>query len=271
MTPIDCRPFRRQPLRSLAMLVLLALAACAGRSPEIKPTSADASATATASGGATDGSAAAAAAAAAGTPEENAESADAADSAAGTAAPEAAAAAGTPAEEAEAAAADAAAADAASSEAAVEPPAAIEAPPEPEAAPEVEAAEPVAEPAPPPPALAAAPSTPAGVGPPGSGLATGRPYVVIRFTDDAGDYEPALAAAVRRAVERRPNVAFDLVAVTPRANNTDDLADDMTEAEAQAAAVMKSLAGLGIGPDRVSMRAWTGQPTGVNEIRLYIR
>jgi hypothetical protein len=94
---------------------------------------------------------------------------------------------------------------------------------------------------------------------------------VIRFTDDAGDYQPALAAAVRRAVERRPNVAFDLVAVTPRAGNAEDLADDKAEAEAQAAAVMKSLADLGIGPDRVSMRAWTGQPTDVNEIRLYIR
>ncbi|MGH6929907.1 MAG: hypothetical protein ACREEV_16440, partial [Dongiaceae bacterium] len=103
------------------------------------------------------------------------------------------------------------------------------------------------------------------------GLATGRAYVVIRFTEDAGDYQPALAAAVRQAVARRPNVAFDLVAVTPRAGNAEDLADDKAEAQAQAAAVMKSLADLGIGSERVSMRAWTGQPTDVNEIRLYIR
>jgi hypothetical protein len=235
------------------MLALLALAACAGPSPEIKATSADASAPATAAEGATDGSAAAAAAAAAGTPEEPAENA-----AADAAASEAAAESSPPASEPPAAGA-------------AEATGAAEAPSEPD----VEAAEPVVEPtpspSPPQPALAVAPSTPAGVGPPGSGLATGRPYVVIRFTDDAGDYQPALAAAVRRAVERRPNVAFDLVAVTPRAGNAEDLADDKAEAEAQAAAVMKSLADLGIGPDRVSMRAWTGQPTDVNEIRLYIR
>ena len=108
-------------------------------------------------------------------------------------------------------------------------------------------------------------------GPPGSGLASGRPYVVIRFTDSAVDYESVLAEAVRRAVARRPNVAFDLVAVTPRASTADDMAEQAEQARTQAAAVMKSLSALGIGPERVSMAAWTGQPTDVNEIRLYIR
>ena len=39
----------------------------------------------------------------------------------------------------------------------------------------------------------------------------------------------------------------------------------------EAAEVMKSLSDLGIGPERVSIMTWTGQPTDVNEIRLYIR
>jgi DNA polymerase-3 subunit gamma/tau len=109
------------------------------------------------------------------------------------------------------------------------------------------------------------------VPPPGSGLATGRPYVVIRFTESSVDYEKALSEAVKRAVARRPNLAFDLVAVTPRAGTAEELADLTEQAHAEAAAVMKSLNELGIGPERVSMMTWTGQPTDVNEIRLYIR
>jgi hypothetical protein len=141
------------------------------------------------------------------------------------------------------------------------------------------------EPASPPPATttqapAALPATQATVaggselapaGPPGSGLATGRPYVVIRFTESSVDYERPLAEAVKRAVERKANVAFDLVAVTPRASTAEDLADETARARAQAAAVMKSLNGMGISADRVNMAAWTGQATDVNEIRLYIR
>lgn len=110
-----------------------------------------------------------------------------------------------------------------------------------------------------------------GMSPPGSGLATGRPYVVIRFPESNVDYEKPLSEAIKRALARRPNLAFDLVAVTPRASSADELADLTQQAKAEAAAVMKSLSDLGIGPDRVSMIAWTGQPTDVNEIRLYIR
>lgn len=106
---------------------------------------------------------------------------------------------------------------------------------------------------------------------PGSGLASGRPYLVIRFADSSVDYQEELAAAVRRAVERKPNVAFDLVAVTPRASTAADLTENTEKAQQQATEVLQSLQSLGIGADRVSVGAWTGQPTKVNEIRLYIR
>lgn len=95
--------------------------------------------------------------------------------------------------------------------------------------------------------------------------------MVIRFADSSVDYEKALSEAVKRAVARKPDLAFDLVAVTPQAGTADELADLTEKAHAEAAAVMKSLSALGIGPERVSMMTWTGQPTDVNEIRLYIR
>jgi hypothetical protein len=107
--------------------------------------------------------------------------------------------------------------------------------------------------------------------PPGSGVASGRPYVTIRFNRSNVGYEPALAAAVRRAVARRPNVAFDLVAVTPQAATAEEAESRAALAQSQAAAVMHSLAALGIGPDRVSLQPWDGPPSDIHEIRLYIR
>ena len=124
--------------------------------------------------------------------------------------------------------------------------------------------------------VAAAPSAPAApdpsqAGPPGSGLAGGKPYVVIRFTESSVDYEKPLADAVHRALARKPNLAFDLVAVTPQAKDADDLVESTRRVRDQADAVKKSLNSLGISADRINMETWTGQSTDVDEIRLYIR
>jgi hypothetical protein len=108
-------------------------------------------------------------------------------------------------------------------------------------------------------------------GPPGSGIAGGEPYVVIRFPNSSVDYQSSLAEAVRRAKERKPNLAFDLVALTPPAQSADDLADAAKKAQDRAQGVVKSLGGMGIPADRVNIVTWTGQSTDVDEIRLYIR
>jgi hypothetical protein len=288
MTSVDRRS-SGQPHRLFAMLALLALAACAGPSPDLTPTDADAAAPASAADATADGSAGEAAAEAAAV---SAETPDAAASSATAVAPARVESSAPPAESAPVElsappAEPAAGTEAPSADIAEEPPPAepaeaaaapdIEPAPPPPGAPAETIAEPAAEPLPPAPVeeqpafAAAAPSGGSFAPEPNFGLASDRPYVVIRFTDDAGDYQPALAEAIRRAVDRRPDVAFDLVAVTPRASNAEDLADDKAEAAAQADGVMQALADLGIGPDRVTMWAWTGQPTDVNEIRLYIR
>ena len=49
--------------------------------------------------------------------------------------------------------------------------------------------------------------------PPGAGAATGRPLVTIRFDRPNVNYEQALYQAARKALEVRPNAAFDVVGV----------------------------------------------------------
>jgi hypothetical protein len=241
------RPLRASKLARLlaAAMAVAGLAACAEPSPQVQVATADASQSATATPDAAgQASANEAAAASAGSPS------DAADATASQNA-------SPPAETADGSTPPA-------------PPAEPQPAPQPAAqtAPATDTPQPAAAPQPEPSQTAASGSD---VSLPGSGLATGRPYVVIRFPESNVDYEKPLSEAVKRAVARKPDVAFDLVAVTPRAGTAEELADLTEQAHAEAAAVMKSLSALGIGPERVSMMTWTGQPTDVNEIRLYIR
>ena len=261
------------PTLTLLLAVALGLGACAESSAPPKASASAATASATAgseqSSQAVGESAAAAANAKPAT--GTTEAASSADASAGSAseAGEASAATATGAAPATAAAAPPPPVPATTAEAAPPPaPAAPEPAPQPAPQTTTEAAPPPAPAESAPPAAAAGGLEPPGA--PGSGLG-GKPYVVIRFTESSVDYEKTLAEAVRRAVARKPNVAFDLVAVTPRAKSESDMLEATKRAEDEAAAVMKSLASMGISANRVNMAAWTGQPTDVNEIRLYIR
>lgn len=108
-------------------------------------------------------------------------------------------------------------------------------------------------------------------GPPGSGIATGRPYLVILFPGGGVDYEEQLAAAMRQAQARKPGFALDMAAVAPSAASPETLKDNAAQARARAAQVMDSLAALGIGRDRVHLVSYTISKSDAIEIRLYIR
>lgn len=107
-----------------------------------------------------------------------------------------------------------------------------------------------------------APNAPAGA--PGSGIATGRPFVTIRFDRPNPDYKQALYQAMNEALARRPNAAFDLLAVAPNGG-------DPAQAQRNADEVRRSLISMGMSPDRINMSATTGPTASSNEVRLYIR
>jgi hypothetical protein len=107
--------------------------------------------------------------------------------------------------------------------------------------------------------------------PPGSGIATGRPLVVIRFDRDNPDYEQALFAAVSATLDRRPNAAFDLVAVAPAAGTAAQISLNTSKARRSADKVMRSLTSMGLSPDRVSLSTMTSPTAQTNEVHLYVR
>jgi hypothetical protein len=106
---------------------------------------------------------------------------------------------------------------------------------------------------------------------PGAGIASGRPLVVIRFDTANPDYQQALYQAVSQALVRRPNAAFDLVAVAPQTGGSAQIALNSNIAQRDADQVMRSLLSMGLTADRISMSAATSPTAQVVEVQLYIR
>ena len=95
-----------------------------------------------------------------------------------------------------------------------------------------------------------------------------RPLVVIRFDRQDVAFEPALYQAVSRALERRPDAIFDLVAVS-----ADKVNENLSSGSARrnAAQVLESLSVMGLPSDRVMLSAMTSQTAQSSEVHIYVR
>jgi hypothetical protein len=97
-----------------------------------------------------------------------------------------------------------------------------------------------------------------------------RPLVVIRFDRKDVAYEQALYNAVSRALERRPNATFELVAVAPALGGQARVALNSTKARRNAENVMRSLRGMGLPPRRTAISARVSRSARTNEVHLFL-
>jgi hypothetical protein len=104
-----------------------------------------------------------------------------------------------------------------------------------------------------------------------SAAAPNRPLVVIRFDRPNVTYEQALYTAVSRALERRPEATFDLVAVTPNRGTSGEAAVASTSSRRNAESVLRSLSEMGLPLDRVRLSATTSTVAAANEVHVYVR
>jgi hypothetical protein len=102
-----------------------------------------------------------------------------------------------------------------------------------------------------------------------SGIAGRRPLVVIRFDKPNVQYEQTLYSAVSQAMERRPDISFDLVAVSPAKRASGALGTSAAQRNAES--VLRSLADMGLAANRVSLSSTTSQTAEANEVQLYVR
>lgn len=98
-----------------------------------------------------------------------------------------------------------------------------------------------------------------------------RPLVIIRFYNHKVRYEKPLYTAVRRALERRPNVAFDLVAVAPLQRDPSQITLHLEASKRNAENVFRSLTSMGLPAERLSLSATTNAIAQSDEVRIYVR
>ena len=94
--------------------------------------------------------------------------------------------------------------------------------------------------------------------------------MVIRFDRKDVAYEQALYNAVSRALERRPNATFELVAVAPALGGQARVALNSTKARRNAENVMRSLRGMGLPPRRTAISARVSRSARTNEVHLFL-
>jgi hypothetical protein len=98
-----------------------------------------------------------------------------------------------------------------------------------------------------------------------------QPLVVIRFNQPHVEYEQALFTVVSRALERRPNAAFDLVAVAPGVGSAAQVSLATSKSRRNAEGVLRSLTNMGLPADRITLSATSSPSAQVNEVHVYVR
>jgi hypothetical protein len=119
-------------------------------------------------------------------------------------------------------------------------------------------------------AAANAPQIASRIGAP-PGAAARRPLVVIRFDRPNVDYKQALYNAVSRALQRRPQSGFDLVAVAPNAGTPAQVTVASNRSKRNAEDVLRSLSEMGLPLDRVRLSAMVSNQADSNEVHIYVR
>lgn len=98
-----------------------------------------------------------------------------------------------------------------------------------------------------------------------------QPLVVIRFGSGDVAYERPLYNAVSRALEQRPQAAFDVVAVAPQSSRQGETSLNRARVRRFAERVLRALNEMGLPPERVSVSATTSQNVEEQQVHVYVR
>ena len=101
--------------------------------------------------------------------------------------------------------------------------------------------------------------------------ASRRPLVVIRFDRPNVAYQQALYSAIDKALQRRPQSGFDLVAVAAANGSPAQVTVASNKAKRNAESVLRSLSEMGLPLQRVRLSAITSTRVRTNEVHLYVR
>ena len=102
-------------------------------------------------------------------------------------------------------------------------------------------------------------------------VATETPLVTIRFDRPNVNYEPALYAAIKSALDRRPTATFDVVAVSPVGTTPGQQALAASNAKRNADSVLRSLTNMNLPANRVRTSSTTSVNAAAGEVQVFVR
>ncbi|HEX2580704.1 MAG TPA: hypothetical protein VHL08_01860 [Dongiaceae bacterium] len=120
-----------------------------------------------------------------------------------------------------------------------------------------------------PPGVAPVIGAPVTNGLPGT-ISSGRPLMVIRFDHDNVNYQQPLYQAANEALQRKPDVSFDVVGVAPGVGSPAQVAQNSNAVRADAMKVMNSLIAMGMPQSRLTLSSVTDPAVQTNEVHLYV-
>jgi len=106
---------------------------------------------------------------------------------------------------------------------------------------------------------------------PRAAITTDAPLVTIRFDKPNVNYEGALYAAVKGALDRRPSASFDVVAVSPTSSTPGGQALSATAVRRNAEAVVRSLTNMGLPASRIRVSQNTSPAVTNGEVQVFVR
>ncbi|MBC7954005.1 MAG: hypothetical protein H7Z12_19580 [Rhodospirillaceae bacterium] len=97
------------------------------------------------------------------------------------------------------------------------------------------------------------------------------PLVTIRFDKPNVNYEGALYAAVKGALDRRPSASFDVIAVSPTGSTPGGQALGSTAVRRNAESVVRSLSNMGLPANRIRVSQTTNAGAQTGEVQVFVR
>lgn len=106
---------------------------------------------------------------------------------------------------------------------------------------------------------------------PRAAVSADSPLVTIRFDKPNVNYEGALYAAVKGALDRRPSASFDVVAVSPAGSTPGSQALGATTVRRNAESVVRSLTNMGLPTNRIRVSQTTSPSAQSGEVQVFVR
>lgn len=100
---------------------------------------------------------------------------------------------------------------------------------------------------------------------------TAKPLVVIRFDRPNVEFEQAVYLATSEALQRYPNVAFQVVAVAPTGSNPAQASLASSDAESDAQNVSRSMVQMGIPGNRIKLASTRSPEARSPEVHIFLR